>query len=254
MMVQPLNKFQHNYYLKEQESYTGTVANDALRTLVSDRSHPPQRRLQGVYTLPESLHEYNFLDNIEVPKDDTGFYTYTLPRAADACYNIEFVFEEGEECDVFLFGQNITNMFTKRHPLYLVPLEWSVCPLKTKNKPIDIYVNWIFLADDERLEVYSKDMTTVNAIFTTFYSKGFIKLYGNEHFKELHFVAKRIQKWYKKYSIIQQTKRYLLACRLSIQRELIYLPPWDGGFAGGIVYQNAMENFDTLKNFKGEEK
>jgi hypothetical protein len=175
-----------------------------------------------------------------------GAYSYSLPRFADACYNIQYVFEEGEECDIFLQGQNITNMFTKNHPLYLIPLEFSGACIESKNKPKHIYVNWIYVANSERSKLYDGDFTTVNAFFTALYSRGFLTLYSNDYFKELHFVAKRIQRWYKKWYKNQKTKRYQMACRHAIQRELIYLPPWST-FPGGIVYQDAKMSFEDLR-------
>jgi hypothetical protein len=157
------------------------------------------------------------------------------------------LFEEGQECDVFLLGQNVTNMFTKQHPLYLDSVEWTILNLTTKNNPTNIFVNWIYLCDDERKKVHTDPFTTVNPYFTASYYEGVLTFTENENFKELHFVAKRIQKWYKKYLELLKTKRYFLACRISIQNELIYLPPYGKFFPGGIEYQNALASFETLR-------
>lgn len=243
--MEPLNKFQPNYYLKDsQYSVTSrqSVAQQGVTDLIISQRSESGRRFEGVYTQPESLHEYGTLSRAEKKE---GFYNYSLPRTADACYNIQFVFREGEECDVFLDGQNITNKntFTKNHPLYLVNVELSEIIFKTKYKLDDILVNLIFLDDEERVQLYDRNYTTtVNAYFTVFYCQGFLNLFKNEHVLELHFVAKRIQKWYRKNSLIQQMKMYRLQC----QDELVYLPPF-GTFPGGIEYQNALERFDTLK-------
>lgn len=226
----PLKKFQHEYHLQDQGD---TAA--AFQQLMNAG--------EGVVGICSKADELlSKFDAFYLTVNEEGNYCYTLPKGADACYNIQYVFEEGEECDIFLQEQNVSNMFTKKHPLYLVPL-WNGPTITSKNKPKYIYLNWIFLRCDVRHGLYTYDFTTVNAYFTAFYYHGFLTLYRNEQLNELNIIAKRIQRCFLNFS---ERKRYLTACRQSIQRELIYLPPW-GPFPGGIIYQNAKMSFNTLK-------
>ena len=229
----PLQKFQHRYNLESQQLYNTRCSMEVFYGT----------QVQGLYTASKNLDDYGITNDCE-----KGGFRSRIPPCADACYDIKFVFEKGQECDLFLNEFNITDMYTRDFPFFMVSCELEECIIWTKYKPIDASVKWIYLKWEERSQLVRGNITTVNAYFVTVYNKGFFVTRNNANFKELYIVAKRIQKWWKHHWGILKTKRYIVKSRSLIRDELNYLPGgYLEGFVGGIVYQKAMEHFNSLK-------
>ena len=116
-MFDTMHKFYANYNLISHDS---NKYNSPLEELILKNVLKPKQRIQGVVSLPKKLN----LSNIE--NSEGGYYTL-IPKVADACFDFNIEFEDGEEGDMYLNGRDIkiNNIYTIDNPLFIVSIEFE---------------------------------------------------------------------------------------------------------------------------------
>ena len=210
---------------------------------------------EAVATLDESYDEV-----LNTRRIENGWVTKIL-RTADACFNLKFHFEnENENEDLFHYQEPLKkikfiskllilrDLYTIHNPLFMIGFDYNDILIFTKSKPLAYSSTLIYFRTKERdflIRGQGQYRLTVNAYFVTLFYNGFVRFTKNEEHEELHFVAKKIQRFWRKYLVKVIAKRHKKLCL----EELSFLPP-EKHFPGGMVYQKAKSHFYFLSHFR----
>ena len=223
----------------------------------SNNPFPPNKKNLYIKTpvnVNPLIHLYNNPDAVAALDESRDFIPNTrrvengwitrISRTADACFNLKFHFENKNE-DIFHYQPWLKllisrDLYTIYNPLFMLGFDYDDILIFTKSKPLGYSLTLICFRSKERdLLIYDEQCRlTVNAYFVTLFSNGFVRFTKNEEHKELHFVAKRIQRFWRKYLVKVIAKENKKLCL----EELSFLPP-EKHFPGGIVYQKAKSHF-----------